>query len=244
VRDYSLLVTGGGGPLHGYSVARKLGLRRIICPPSAGVASALGLLIAPPKVTKVMTIAEKLSTLDMSRLESQYQSLEQSAIETLQGTGAETKQLSIQRYADLRFVGPGFELVTELSAGLCDDSWYELIKECFAERYQQVFTVMPPVDDVDIVNIRIAVTGNATDFLDREKNNVDTDIERTTISRKAYCPDLDRQVLMPVLHKHYLRANQIINGPAVIEDDVSTLIVGSHSQFHTLDNGVLIIELN
>lgn len=244
VRHYSLLVTGGGGPLHGYSVARKLGLQRIICPPSAGVASALGLLIAPPKVTKVMTIAEKLSTLSMSMLESQYQQLEQSAIETLRGTGADIKELTIQRYADLRFVGQGFELVTELPHGPCDDSWYQQIKACFAQRYQQVFTVMPPVNDLDIVNIRIAVTGNAADFLDKEKNSEERSSEAETVSRQAYCPDLDQQVSMPVLHKHHLNPHQPARGPAIVEDDVSTLIIGSHSQFYTLDNGVLVIDLN
>ena len=46
-RRYALLATGGGGPLHGADVARKLGLKRMISPASAGVASAIGLLIAP-----------------------------------------------------------------------------------------------------------------------------------------------------------------------------------------------------
>src|SRR5262249_52672059 len=39
-RDYALLSTGGAGPVHAAGVARKLGLSRVICPPSAGVASA------------------------------------------------------------------------------------------------------------------------------------------------------------------------------------------------------------
>ena len=41
-REFALLVTGGGGPLHGCEVAQRLGIRRVVCPPSAGVASALG----------------------------------------------------------------------------------------------------------------------------------------------------------------------------------------------------------
>src|SRR5262249_31915337 len=36
-RNYALLCTGGAGPVHGYQVARKLGLTHVICPPSAGV---------------------------------------------------------------------------------------------------------------------------------------------------------------------------------------------------------------
>src|SRR5207247_4154746 len=52
-RDYALLCTGGAGPVHAWGVAHKLGLRQVICPPAAGVASALGLLVAPARVDRV-----------------------------------------------------------------------------------------------------------------------------------------------------------------------------------------------
>ncbi|MEK7715123.1 MAG: hydantoinase/oxoprolinase family protein, partial [candidate division NC10 bacterium] len=55
-RGYALLSTGGAGPVHAYGVAKKLGLTRVICPPSAGVASALGLLVAPARVDRVATV--------------------------------------------------------------------------------------------------------------------------------------------------------------------------------------------
>src|SRR5437588_5877314 len=55
-RDYALLCTGGAGPVHAYYVAKKLGLTRVICPPSAGVASALGLLVAPARVDRVAPV--------------------------------------------------------------------------------------------------------------------------------------------------------------------------------------------
>ncbi|MFP3740946.1 hydantoinase/oxoprolinase family protein, partial [Burkholderia sp. SIMBA_019] len=42
-RGFVLLCTGGGGPLHAYYVAQKIGVRTILCPPAAGVASAYGL---------------------------------------------------------------------------------------------------------------------------------------------------------------------------------------------------------
>ncbi len=59
-RDYTLLCTGGAGPVHAHSVAEKIGLRRVVCPPSAGVASALGLLVAPARVDRVATVGIRL----------------------------------------------------------------------------------------------------------------------------------------------------------------------------------------
>ena len=61
-RNYTLLCTGGGGPVHGYYVGKKLGLKRIICPPSAGVASATGLLVAPARVDRVATVGTRLAS--------------------------------------------------------------------------------------------------------------------------------------------------------------------------------------
>ena len=51
-RHYSLLATGGAGPVHAYHVARKANVRQVICPPAAGVGSALGLLMAPARIDR------------------------------------------------------------------------------------------------------------------------------------------------------------------------------------------------
>ena len=59
--------TGGAGPVHAFSVARKLGIGRVICPPSAGVASALGLLVAPARVDRVATVGIRLDQGSIAR---------------------------------------------------------------------------------------------------------------------------------------------------------------------------------
>ncbi len=43
-RDFALLAFGGNGPLFAAGMARALGMRRVVVPPSAGVFSAVGLL--------------------------------------------------------------------------------------------------------------------------------------------------------------------------------------------------------
>src|SRR5262245_31541113 len=59
-RRYALLATGGAGPVHAYYVGKKLGLARLVVPYAAGVASALGLLIAPARVDRVATVAREM----------------------------------------------------------------------------------------------------------------------------------------------------------------------------------------
>ncbi|SSW68257.1 Acetophenone carboxylase gamma subunit [Achromobacter veterisilvae] len=242
-REYSLLVTGGGGPLHGYSVAKKLRLRRMLCPPSAGVASALGLLIAPPKVTRVTTFSNRLSQIKIDALEHAYQELEASAVQTLKESGASSTALVTRRYADLRFVGQGFELVTELPAGPYGDSTPDRVRELFADEYKRVFAITPPVNDVEIVNVRIDVSGAADTKLGKQRDEAATE-SRVPVRRKAYCPDLAKTVDMPVHQRANLVAGATVAGPAIVEESVSTLIVGSHGSFELLENGIIAVELN
>ena len=43
-----MVAFGGAGPVHAYALARLLKMRRVVVPLGAGVASALGFLVAPP----------------------------------------------------------------------------------------------------------------------------------------------------------------------------------------------------
>ena len=86
-RRYALLATGGGGPLHGADVARKLGLKRMISPASAGVASAIGLLIAPARVDRVATVAKRMDQLDWSEFEQTFARMEADARQVIAATG-------------------------------------------------------------------------------------------------------------------------------------------------------------
>ena len=58
--------------MHAYDVARKLGIGRVICPPSAGVASALGLLVAPARVDRVATVGIRLDRGSIAELEAAF----------------------------------------------------------------------------------------------------------------------------------------------------------------------------
>src|SRR4029077_6934442 len=99
--EFALLATGGGGPLHACEVAKRLGVTKVICPPSAGVASALGLLMAPARVDRVATLARKLSELDWSAFERAFRELEKEAQKVIAATVTGNSKVTVQRAADL-----------------------------------------------------------------------------------------------------------------------------------------------
>ena len=116
-RRYTLLATGGAGPVHAYYVAKKLGLKRLIAPRAAGVASALGLLIAPARVDRVATVARELDRIQWPDLEATFREMETKAKAVLAATLPEGAAPAIARLADIRYVGQASELVVPLPAG-------------------------------------------------------------------------------------------------------------------------------
>src|SRR5215510_9665848 len=100
-RRYALLATGGAGPVHAYYVAKKLGLSRLIVPFAAGVASALGLLLAPARADRVATIARALDEIDWAHLEAMFQRLESDARTVLAATVPDASSASMLRFADI-----------------------------------------------------------------------------------------------------------------------------------------------
>src|SRR5690606_28006181 len=74
-RRYTLVATGGAGPVHAYGLAKELKISRIICPLAAGVCSALGFLIAPPATEGVRSYISRLQTLDPAMVERLYEEM-------------------------------------------------------------------------------------------------------------------------------------------------------------------------
>ena len=241
---FALLVTGGGGPLHGCEVARRLGIRRVLCPPGAGVASALGLLMAPARIDRMSTIAKRIGQLDWAAFESAYLALEADArgviAETLADQGV---QPSIVRAADLRFVGQGFEIVTDLPRGPYTQGSAQAIRDAFIAAYTQTFGHVPPGGDIEIVNIRVAASALA--------GNSDLSVPTGGISgshatrgtRKAWVGSLSAYVDVPVYERDALAIGQVVAGPAVVQEASSTLVLPSGSRATVDASGSIIVDL-
>ncbi|MDB5414165.1 MAG: N-methylhydantoinase [Rubritepida sp.] len=239
-RDHALLVTGGGGPLHGPEVARRLGLKRVICPPAAGVASALGLLLAPARVDRVATLARDLSKLPPEELEARFAALEAEAREIIAATLGADAELTTERTADLRFSGQGHELVTLLPPGPYDASSPATIRAAFEAAYRMIFAGVPPVATVEVVNIRLAVTAATGDGRLDPGVAAGSDGASHALRRVRFG---DAMQEVPAFRREVLAAGQVIAGPAVVEDGMSTLLLPPGSRATLEASGNLVVEL-
>ena len=157
-RRYALLATGGAGPVHAYYVAKKLGLSRLIAPRGAGVASALGLLIAPARVDRVATVAREMDQIVWPDLEATFARLEADARAVLAATLPDRAAASIARLADIRYVGPGLRAGRAAARRPLHGGLARRLMQAFEASYVAAFTRTPPTTQVEIINVRVSAS--------------------------------------------------------------------------------------
>jgi N-methylhydantoinase A len=245
-RGYALLCTGGAGPVHAYSVARKLGLSRIICPPSAGVASALGLLVAPARVDRVATVGLRLDRDGIDDLEAAFQRLEGEARAVLADSGLKLEAAMVGRFADGRFLGQGFDLVVPLPAGPYADTavWRGRLQVAFETAYREKFSLTPPDVPVEFINIRVAVRAPVAEsdvVLPGSHRAPGAPARKGT--RPAYFSEAGGFVDTAVYDRGALAAGDELSGPAVVEEEGSTLVVGPGATARVAPSGNIVLAL-
>jgi N-methylhydantoinase A len=242
-RRYTLLSTGGAGPVHAYYVAKKLGLSRLIAPRGAGVASALGLLIAPARIDRVATVAREMDAIDWPELETTFQRLEADARSVLTGTQFGQTLPRIVRLADIRYVGQASELVVELPAGPYTAAFRAALTQAFQRCYMASFARTPPAPQVEIINVRVSATvdveGSALALM------TPPPIAGSAIKgqRPVYFPEYRSHRDTTVYDRATMAAGTQIQGPAIIEEPESTLVVGPGGSCAVLPSGNIIVAI-
>jgi N-methylhydantoinase A len=109
-RGCVLIAFGGGGPLHACGLAEQLGMSRILVPPFAGVLSALGLAVAPPRRVAYASVMRPLSALDTGMLMALAEGLAKRTLGSETSGSREGERWTTEYIMRVRYRGQGHEL--------------------------------------------------------------------------------------------------------------------------------------
>lgn len=153
-RDCPLIAFGGGGPLHACGLAEQLGMTRVLIPPFAGVLSALGLAVAPPRRVAYASVMHSLAKLDSETLAALAESLAKRATA---GDGAADSERWVTAYVlRARYLGQGHELEVPFAQQDSNDALAKRFAAAHQSRYG--FVLDQPVE---AVSARCVRTGDA-----------------------------------------------------------------------------------
>jgi N-methylhydantoinase A len=241
---FTLVCTGGGGPVHGYHLARKLGIRRMVVPPEAGVASALGLLTAPPRVDRVTTLGRRLLAWNAGELEAAFAGLEAEARAVLARGGWAEDAPAPERVVDARCLGQGAHMPVTLPPAPWpsdDAALHAMITAAFTAAYLERFRRPPPAVPIDLVHARIVLRGASRPLaLPPARRGWEGPArmhQRQILSggTSAMADIYSRAGLMPGFSAR---------GPALVQESGSTLVIGEKGRFSVLENGNILVELD
>lgn len=141
-RDVALVAFGGGGPLHACGLAERLGMRRIVVPPHAGVLSAVGLALAPERREGLRSLVSRVDALDTATLQALLES------EMARLAGSDAQRLSPRWWLRARYEGQGHELDVTVAPG--DGAVDIVLRFIEAHRARTGFTLDRAVECISV----------------------------------------------------------------------------------------------
>src|SRR4051812_32460877 len=236
-RRFSLLAFGGAGPLHAAAVARSLGIPKVIVPLHPGVFSALGLLLADIRVDKVWTQAFRSNDVDAALVNRQFDRITERALGELRQEG-HTGEPAIRRAINMRYFGQNYEHEVEIESGELDEAALERAFRRFDELHAERYGYAIDGEVIELVSFKVTVIGKRAP-LDLSRANGAGRLDRS--ERQVYLRGhgwLDAAVV----HRSALEPGETVAGPAVIEEEGSTLFVEPGMTVERTRQGALTID--
>ena len=227
VRGSALVAFGGAGPIHAYRVAKLLGISRVVCPLGAGVMSSIGMLVAPKSFDSVQSYISRLDSVDWDHVSSIYEAMESSAAELLTAAGVEVADIRMERSADMRYVGQGFEIVVPVPGGKLGPGLEEELSATFSETYGALFGRILTDVPVETITWRLSAS-EPPPRPDIRFRTAASDARGGGVKgeRPVFLTEEGGFVDCPVLDRYSLEPGSTVDGPAIVEERESTVFVG------------------
>jgi N-methylhydantoinase A len=216
----TLIAFGGGGPVHGYRVAEKVGIDRVLVPSGAGVGSAIGFLRAPVGYEVVRSLYQRFSTFDVAAVNALLDDMvtEAEAVVAQGSFAAPTRQ---GRIAFMRYVGQGHEIpVRSLTPADVPD-----IRAAYDAQYSRFYDRPVPGSDVEILSYAVTVATIAA-YADAVTAADQSAAARPSRGQTVRDTASGEVAEWAVYDRASLRIGDTLRGPAIVAEDETSTLVG------------------
>lgn len=245
-REYAILAAGGAGPLHSISLAETIGSNLVVVPNFPGITAATGLLAGDIKYDFIKSHVTNLSTTDTNlelSINQTLQTVVNEAANQLKIDGIATHNIILERIAECRYAGQGFELRVTIPNGPITHQSIQEIANAFHEAHHLEYGHSFPTNEVELITIRVIATGKTPELIMPSlevggRVNPEEAIlyERPTIFEVNGMIDM---YPTPRYARERLLAYDIVEGPAIIVQRDSTTLIPPHWHIAISGKGTL-----
>ena len=244
-RTCALMCFGGAGPLHAAALVKHIGLASALIPPRPGNGSALGLLLAPVKHGVSQTLYAALDELPNPDYQKVVDELRRRAVAALPETG---EDVTLTWHFALRYRGQTRELAVEVpdsAVGELSEPDRSAVEDAFHAKHESEFTFSAPSEPIQLVTIRCEATLPPRSYGRSVAPEIGHHQEETLSDTEAWFLGDDgaiESVATRLLQRDSVKPLESIDGPAIIMDVGSTILLPPGSSARVDDMGNMILE--
>jgi N-methylhydantoinase A len=228
-RDFSLVAFGGAAPVQIVDLARMVGVNEIVVPPSPGVFSAFGFLMADLAHHYVRTKLLRRGDTSATILESTFKELEEIGGAQLNEDMVPAEDRLMLRSVDIRYIGQSHELNVSIPEEIGDGDLEGIIEQ-FHRIHEMHYGYAMRDEEVVFINFRLAATGIRSKPERRPIQTMGMGSGETLKGfRRVHFRD-SGWVECGVYDRGCLNPGKVIRGPCVVEEWDSTTVVNDGFQ--------------
>jgi N-methylhydantoinase A len=240
-RDFTMMVIGGGGAMHGADLARELQVSELIIPSHAGVFSAFGMLMSDIRRDYIRTNVITLIQDQRHIIQSTFNEMEKEAIDNFQLDGYILDDIKFTYYTDLRYAGQE-HYVKVLLSNFDNNTPLDVIINYFHKEHKKQYSFELDTT-VELVNFHLVaeVEVDKPEFPKMEVTGKKVE-DAIFDTREVDFDDLGIHNT-PFYHRDLLEPNMTFNGPAIIAENATTTVVTPKYIVNIDEYGNLILTL-
>ncbi|MEM3019564.1 MAG: hydantoinase/oxoprolinase family protein, partial [Candidatus Bathyarchaeia archaeon] len=226
-REFFMIAFGGAGPTHAAVLAKELGIPKVIVPKTASAFSALGMVETDLRHDFMRTFKGVLSDeLNIDTLNKSFEELQSKGIDVLSKEGISKENVLFIRSADMRYLGQHHEVNVEIPSHSLKLEDIPRIADSFHKKHESLYAYSDPRLSIEILNVRVSVIGLMPRVSIPKEALKDSDPSKALkTEREVIFEEKEGYVKALVYDGDRLKPGNLINGPSVIEESTTTIVV-------------------
>jgi N-methylhydantoinase A len=242
-RDFALMPFGGGGGLHAGALVKEVGLKAALIPPYPGVTSALGCVIADMRHDFVQTVNRTLAELDVADFNAEIARMAEEGGRLLDGSGVAFLSRDTLVACDMLYLGQTHTVAAPIGWQPGRMLNVDEIRAAFEKRYREVYGRLLENIPIRVLNIHVAAVGRRPKLDLAALAPSGGSIAQATLGvRPVYVDGAWQEAT--VYARRELPVDAIVKGPAILEQQDTTILVEPNLQARVDRLGNVILERN
>ena len=224
-RDFSMVAGGGATSAHAGRLAAELGIRTVLIPRVASGLCAFGEAVADVKHTYLASYTVRLPELDPQRLDDMFLDLERQGREDLYAEGFADTDIYAERSVEMKYVDQVHECRVEIPRFTIEATTIADIEDAFHRRHEALYTYCERDNVAELINVEVSVFGRSPELARPDIGPTDSRRPDADATRACLFAEYGDYRPTPVFAAASLRVGDVVDGPAVVEEESTTIVV-------------------